>query len=230
MPFPRPNHGSARTTRGVLLAVLGVVLTACGSAAPATTTLSAVGAAAGPADVTGQVCCAAAAPAGGVVGGVSTAHNGWDIAFVNFMALHDAVAAEMGDLAPARARSPQVKEVAAAVSDAQGRRFQRMSAMATAWGEPVPPTDPAAAGTLHDHGGGSADATYANAAALAPLSGTAFDRQFLTAMIAHHRSAMPVAQATLDSGENPQARELTRELVAEQSAELATMQHLLGSL
>lgn len=226
----RPYLLPARVRRGLVLAGLTVCLAACGSTPAATTVITAAGATGAPADPTGQVCCAPVAGAGDVVNGVATVHNGWDLAFVNFMALHDAVAAEMGDLAPTRASSQRVKDMAAAISAPQGPRFQRMSAMATAWDEPVPPTDPEAAGSVHDHGGGLPDASYGTAETLARLTGTAFDRQFLTTLIAHHRSTMPVARATIDSGENPQTRALTVELVAEQTAQITRMQQLLDAL
>ena len=41
---------------------------------------------------------------------------------------------------------------------------------------------------------------------------------------------MPVAQATIDNGENPQTRALTVTLVTEQTAQITRMQQLLDGL
>ena len=67
----------------------------------------------------------------------------------------------------------------------------------------------------------------ADMAALEPLSGAAFDREFLTRMSAHHQAALPMARAEVQGGSNPQATALARTIVADQTVEIAEMQQLL---
>lgn len=200
----------------VVIVGLSLAATACGSPAPTTTSTRA------DADAIGEECCAPA-PGAAAVNGIETAHNGWDIAFINWLTPHDAVASQMAQLAPTRASSPQVKEIAAAIDAAQGPGFVKMAAMAAAWGQPVPSTDPAAA--IHDHGGAENEA--GNVTALAPLSGTAFDNMFLTVMIAHHQATLPMARATIENGVNQQDKQFAREVLAAQEAEIGRMQRLV---
>jgi uncharacterized protein (DUF305 family) len=172
--------------------------------------------------ITGQVCCAPAQDAA-VVDGVDTAHDGWDNAFIAYLAPHDAVASQMAEMALTQAVDPQVKDIARAIDAVPQQRYLKLSAMAAAWGQPAPSTDPAAAGG-HDHGGGRTEA--ADVESLVPLTGPAFDRQFLDVFVRHHQAGIKVAQDTVDNGTNPQAKEVAQDLVTVQTAELAQLQQL----
>ena len=99
--------------------------------------------------------------------------------------------------------------------------------MATAWDQPVPSTDPYAA-TGHDHGGGINEA--ATAATLDPLTGPAFDHEFLTILIAHHQAAIPYARNVVENGDNPDAKAIAQDVITVQTAEIASMQDLLSKL
>lgn len=202
-------HRHLRARSVAAAACLGALLAGCAQPAPA------------PPPGSGQVCCAPPDDGPDVVGGIATAHDGWDIAFVNYMAPHDAVAGQMAALAQTRAASQEIKSLAGVIDAEPGNRFLELSAMATAWGQPVPSTDPAAAAG-HDHGGGRTEAD--DLAALTPLTGAAFDRTFLDVMIRHHEAGMKQARATVDNGTNPQAKQVARALVTDQTAELARMQ------
>jgi uncharacterized protein (DUF305 family) len=209
-----------RSVAARVLAVAGLasVLAACASPAPEAPSTGS--------GITGQVCCAVA-PTAEEVDGIDTAYNGWDTAFVEYMAPHDAVAGQMAALAATQAASQQVKNVATAIDEEPGDRYLKISGMAQAWGQPVPSTDPAAA-SGHDHGGGRTEAD--DLAALTPLTGAAFDRTFLDVMIRHHQAGLKVAQSTIDNGTNPQAKDVARQLVETQTPEVAQMQQLQGTL
>jgi uncharacterized protein (DUF305 family) len=204
--------------RVLAVAGLAAVLGACASPAPEAPSTGS--------GITGQVCCAVA-PTADTVDGIDTAYNGWDTAFIGYMAPHDAVAGQMAALAATQAQSQQVKNVATAIDAEPGDRYLTLSAMAQAWGQPVPSTDPAAAGG-HDHGGGRTEAD--DLAALTPLTGAAFDRTFLDVMIRHHQAGLKVAQSTIDNGTNPQAKDVAQQMVATQTPEVAQMQQLQGTL
>lgn len=207
----------ARRVRAAGTAVLLAVLAAACAAAP---TADSAGS-----GVTGQVCCVAD-PAGGVpevVDGIDTAHDGWDNAFISYMAPHDAVAIQLADLAATKAANPQVKIIAAEIGEPPQTRYLRLSTMATAWGQPPPSTDPAAAAG-HDHGGGRTEAD--DVKALTPLSGAAFDAQLVDVLIRHHQAGITEARSTIDNGTNPQAKDVAQDIVTTQTAELARLQQL----
>lgn len=177
----------------------------------------------------GKVCCVAAgSEAPKVINGIATTYNGWDTAFISWMVPHYAVAAQLAELAPTRAGSEKVKALAGAIDAEQGTMYLKMSAMALAWGQPVPSTDPAAAAG-HDHGGGDSSGAD-NAAALGKLSGSAFDRKILAVLIADDKAALPIAKATIANGTNAQAKELAKEISAGATAQIGEMQKLLEEL
>lgn len=105
------------------------------------------------------------------------------------------------------------------IAQAQGPEQTQMQAMATAWGVPAPSGEMAMGGSM----GG-------DASALMPLSGAAFDKAFLTRMTAHHQGALPMAQAELSAGSNPQAKQLAQSIVTSQTAEIAQMTSMLAAL
>ncbi|TCK22308.1 DUF305 domain-containing protein [Pseudonocardia endophytica] len=59
-------------------------------------------------------------------------------------------------------------------------------------------------------------------------SGPAFDRAFLTMMIAHHEGGVAMARTELASGANPQARALAQSIVDSQQREIAQMRGMLA--
>lgn len=202
LPMFRNRH----TRTLVLAAVLALGLAACGSNDPSTV----------------EPAAAAAS------GEVSASHNDADIAFITDMTPHHIGALAMAELAPTRAQNDDVKALAARIVAAQDPELDRMQQLAKAWGVTLDRTE----GMGGMHGGGTAmgGMSMSDTDALKPLSGAAFDKAFLTAMIGHHQGALPMAQADLDKGENPQAKELATSIIAAQTAEIAEMQDLLGKV
>ena len=174
--------------------------------------------------------------AAATVDGIATAHNDADVMFINDMTPHHSGAVMMAEMAVERATDPQVKALAGAIMQAQGPEQQRMAQMAQAWGVPVPKADAESGGGHGGHGGGSqmdammAQDMAADMAALEAASGPAFDREFLTRMIAHHEGALPMARTELADGSNPQANQLAQEIIDSQTAEISRMRELLTAL
>ena len=154
---------------------------------------------------------------------VSAKHNDADVTFIKDMSPHHVGALAMAQLAPTRAENANVKALAARIVGEQDPELNRMKQMATAWGVTLD-----AAG--HSMGGGSSMSMGGDAATLMPLKGAAFDKAFLELMTAHHQGALPMAQAQLDKGENPQAKVLAQEIIKAQTAEIAEMKQLLAQL
>ncbi|MDN5696877.1 MAG: DUF305 domain-containing protein [Rubrobacter sp.] len=55
-----------------------------------------------------------------------------------------------------------------------------------------------------------------------------FDRAFMNNMIPHHQSAIAMAEVALDESENPEIRELARNIIESQRAEIEQMRGWLG--
>lgn len=207
-----PLHRRPRTSRTAVLAAcagLSLALSACGGGTDTS---------AGPAASRSQAPGAAA---------VSAEHNEADLAFVRDMSPHHEGALAMAELASTRAADPAVKALATRIAGAQGPEMERMSDMARAWDAEL-----GGAHSGHSMSGGSSMSMdrERDTAALEPLSGTAFDREFLTRMIAHHEGALPMARAVVEAGENPQAERLAQDVLTSQAAEIAEMKQLLTQL
>ncbi|MFC8034965.1 DUF305 domain-containing protein, partial [Streptomyces griseoincarnatus] len=65
-------------------------------------------------------------------------HNAADVAFAKGMIPHHRQAVEMAGLAPDRARSAEVKKLAAEIKKAQAPEIEKLSGWLTSWGETVP--------------------------------------------------------------------------------------------
>lgn len=161
------------------------------------------------------------------VNGISTDHNDADITFIKDMTPHHKGAVAMAELAATRAEDPKVKDLAQRILAAQQPELDTLAAMATAW-EVTLTEDGGGHGGGHS-GGGMGSEMDGDVAALTPLTGAAFDKEFLTRMIAHHEGALPMAQANLDGGQNPQAKELATAIVATQTTEIDEMKTLLAA-
>ncbi|MEV7129520.1 DUF305 domain-containing protein [Streptomyces sp. NPDC093260] len=208
-----------------------LVLTACGggadSASPSRSAHSGHGATAD-----------AATPSTG-----RTGHNAQDVTFAQQMIPHHRQAVAMADLAPTRARSQQVKDLAAQIRKAQDPEIATMTGWLQAWGARVPESD--ASGTAGmpgmDHSGhpgsGHSAASMpampgmmsdADMSGLEKMSGDVFDRAFLRMMIDHHEGALDMARTEQAKGAYGPATALAKSIAASQSAEIAGMRKMLG--
>ena len=154
------------------------------------------------------------------VQGISTQFNGADEAFIKDMSPHHSGALAMAELAPTRAANADVKAIAARISAAQEPEIERMKGMSAAWKVDLP----GGGGGSMGGGMGMGDG---DVAALTPLTGAAFDKEFLTRMIAHHTSAIAMSETELADGENPQGKQLAEQIIAAQKAEITEMTALL---
>ncbi|MEV5929332.1 DUF305 domain-containing protein [Streptomyces cellulosae] len=153
-------------------------------------------------------------------------HNAADVAFAQGMIPHHRQAVEMADLAPDRARSAEVKKLAAEIEKAQAPEIEKLSGWLTSWGETVP-----AEGVMDHsmHGGGMEGMMSAEAmTALENASGKAFDTSFMEMMIKHHEGAVEMAKTEQSDGAHAPARKMAADIIASQSAEIEQMKKLLG--
>ena len=79
-----------------------------------------------------------------------------------------------------------------------------------------------------DHGDGMM--SDADMAALESATGPEASRLFLEQMIEHHEGAIAMAQTETAAGQNSDAIALAQTIIDAQTAEIATMQGILGTL
>jgi uncharacterized protein (DUF305 family) len=182
-------------------------MSACGGGDHAATGLPGHGSTTGPAG--------SAAPGAGF--------NDADVAFAQHMIAHHRQAVEMATLADTRAANAQVKKLATKIKAAQDPEITTMTGWLSAWGKPAPAAD--AHGTEHQSMPGMM--SEADMTKLTDATGAAFDKQFLTMMIAHHEGAITMANEEAAQGSNPDAKALATKIVADQQEEIATIKDLL---
>ncbi|MGW4233445.1 DUF305 domain-containing protein [Streptomyces sp. NPDC004980] len=151
-------------------------------------------------------------------------HNAADVAFAKGMIPHHRQAVEMAGLAPERARSAEVRKLAADIEEAQDPEITLLSGWLTTWGEEVP-AEGAMDHTTHDMGGMMTDEEMTE---LADASGKAFDTAFMEMMIKHHEGAVEMAKTEQADGAYGPARKTAEEIITSQSSEIEQMNKLLG--
>ena len=179
-------------------------------------------------------------------------HNAADLAFAQQMIVHHQGAIEMADLAPTRAASQQVKDLAVRIKAAQGPEIEQMQGWLTSWAAAMPSSTNASSSedtSGMDHGmsgmGNEGEMTSggvtttmsmpgmmsdADMQQLTAASGTEFDRLFLQQMIVHHQGALEMADTELAQGSNTAALALAQSIKTSQTAEITEMQQMLQTL
>ena len=158
-------------------------------------------------------------------------HNEADVAFAQGMVPHHAQAIEMSQLAPERAQSEQVKNLARQIEAAQGPEIDMLTGWLQRWGAPAPQSGMPGMdhGSLPgmDHGGMQGMMAPEDMQKLQQAKGAEFDRMFLTMMIEHHEGAVTMAETELAQGQFPEAKQMAEQIISSQQAEIKTMQDLL---
>ena len=182
--------------------------------------------------------------AGSQAGAPSGPHNDADVTFAQMMTVHHQGAIAMADLAPTRAASSKVIQLAAEIKVAQTPELTEMGRWLAAWapetdmnGMPIKSSTGSAAmdgmtgmpatGTAGAMPGMMSDAQMSQ---LTAATGTAFDRLFLKLMIVHHQGALDMARTEQSDGVNPSAHALAGSIITGQSAEITRMQDLLKTI
>ncbi|ANY19465.1 hypothetical protein A6F68_00940 [Tsuneonella dongtanensis] len=180
----------------------------------------------------------------------SARYSPGDVAYMQHMIVHHRQATEMTALVEARTTNPDIRRIARRIAASQADEMKFMTDWLTSRGEPTAMAGmgkPGPGGMDHsgDHAGhGGAPrakgmvvmegmATPAQMAALAAAEGTAFDRQFLQLMIAHHRGAVDMTRNLLEwygTASDPEMNKFTADVVSDQNAEITRMNRRLASL
>lgn len=153
--------------------------------------------------------------------------NDADVTFAQQMIPHHEQAVEMATMAQEQASSPEVKQLADKIAAAQGPEIDTMTRWLEDWGQEVSPDSMSGM----DHSGSDMSGMMSDddMESLGAATGAEFDQMFLEMMIEHHTGAIEMAQTEQQDGENPDAIALAEKIEADQTAEIAQMQDLLGS-
>lgn len=151
--------------------------------------------------------------------------NDADKQFVQDMIVHHQQAVYMAELAPDRASSRDVKELASRIADVQGPEIDMMNRWLSQ--HAVPTVNPNAP---HGHGGGAMPgmATVEQLDTLKNANGGRFDRLFLQLMITHHEGALTMADEVRKNGLDIRVQEIADGVTAEQTDEIRRMRSWLG--
>ncbi|SCL18034.1 Uncharacterized conserved protein, DUF305 family [Micromonospora rhizosphaerae] len=161
--------------------------------------------------------------------GASASFGDADVMFAQMMIPHHRQAVRMAELADTRAADPEVKKLAGQIKAAQAPEIATMTGWLAAWGRPAPSagTGHGMPGMAHGMPGMMSDADMAK---LEAASGTDFDKQFLTMMIAHHEGAITMAKDEVAKGVNPDAKAMAQQIITAQQGEIDTMNKILARL
>lgn len=199
----------------------GLALSACGSS--------------------GDVPTSATASAGGSAQTVGR-HNAADVSFAQAMIVHDRQGVQVAGMAPARAVSAQVKDLASTILAADQSQLGTLTSWLQAWGAAVPAAD-MTADDLGDQSG--TDGSQATAASgqtftvaglmdseavieLGNGHGRVWDGQFLRDMSSFQGGAVQMAEVELSDGVDPHARALAQEVVDADGAQVLQVRRLIG--
>ena len=153
-----------------------------------------------------------------------------DVAFLQAMIVHHAQALDMARMVSDRTSRKELRDLAGRIEKSQDDEIAFMRGWLRERKEPLAMPAHTA---HHAHVKMAGMAAPADLARLAALRGPAFERLFLTLMIAHHEGALTMAkdlQGSPGSAYDPVLFEFTSELVTDQEAEIERMNRLLAGL
>ncbi|MEV0590253.1 DUF305 domain-containing protein [Nonomuraea cavernae] len=143
-----------------------------------------------------------------------------DVMFVQMMVQHHRQGIEIARLGSARARTPELKTLAAAVETTQQDEVEMMLRWLHAWGQPL-----TAASGSHDDHGGLPETDRERIEAL--RKSKRFERDFLHLMIAHQGVAARMAGEHLTAGVNPEVRRWAGQVETSRTEQVRLMRAML---
>ncbi|HEX2916371.1 MAG TPA: DUF305 domain-containing protein [Chloroflexia bacterium] len=140
----------------------------------------------------------------------------FEIAFMQEMIVHHQSAVDMAKLVAANTKRPELNKMAQDIISAQTKEINEMTGWLAGWYNAKPLTDSMSVPGMMEMMGDMDTLTKAKDAA--------FDKQFITMMIAHHQQAVSMANLLPSKTQRPELLKLGQDIVKTQSAEIAQMQ------
>ena len=162
-------------------------------------------------------------------------HNDADIAFLQGMIPHHQQAITMSELATENTDNAEVLDLADRISSAQGPEMEQMEGLLDTWGVESDGGMEMEGGGMEGgmEGGGMEGGGMLSEGGideLAAAEGAEFDRLFLTGMIGHHEGAITSSEKVLEEGTSEEVKQLARDIIEAQEAEIAEMEELLTTI
>ncbi len=143
----------------------------------------------------------------------------YDRIFIANMIAHHQGAVEMAEQAQQSASHPELKALAAAIITAQQSEIANMQSWQKAWGYPA-----SSGPEMMDHSAMMMDDEMTMMSdTLDGLTGDAFDKAFLTAMIEHHQGALDMAGPGLTNAKHDEIKSLVSAILTTQTQEIKQM-------
>ena len=159
-----------------------------------------------------------------VITGQPAGYNADDVAFATNMIPHHKQAVDLSAMVPERSTNAGLVALAQQISAAQQPEINVMKVFLVQWNE-----NPDSNSGHGDHGNamqGMVDA--ATMTKLESLTGAEFDKLWLESMIGHHQGAIEMAKAEIANGDNVDAKNLAKNIVTTQEAEVGQMKQMVG--
>ena len=157
------------------------------------------------------------------VTGSESDFNDDDVMFAQMMIPHHEQALELADMAldPTLMASEQVKALASQIKAAQDPEIDVMTQWLSEWDQPL--MDMSEDHSMTMEGMLSID----ELSALGQMSGEEFDQAWVSAMIAHHKGAIKMADTVKAEGKSAPVQELADAIIQAQKSEIDTLELLL---
>jgi uncharacterized protein (DUF305 family) len=159
-----------------------------------------------------------------VITGQPAGYNADDVAFATNMIPHHKQAVDLSAMVPERSTNAGLVALAQQISAAQQPEINVMKVLLVQWNE-----NPDSNSGHGGHGNamqGMVDA--ATMTKLESLTGAEFDKLWLESMIGHHQGAIEMAKAEIANGDNVDAKNLAKNIVTTQEAEIGQMKQMVG--
>ena len=160
-----------------------------------------------------------------------TSYSPDDVTFMQDMIPHHHQAVQMAALVDSRTNNEKVREIAGRIDAAQADEITFMQDWLNDRNEKAPnPEHHHTMHTLHEMAG---MASPEDMEILSQLEGVAFDRKFLTLMIAHHEGALEMVEHLLDqpgAAYDPVLYEFVNDINEDQESEIEQMNGMLVGL
>ncbi|MGQ0843015.1 MAG: DUF305 domain-containing protein [Sporichthyaceae bacterium] len=154
----------------------------------------------------------------------STSFNQADVDFAVAMSMHRGQALTLAEVAKDRSADPTVRRVATRIQTTDAPALDEIAGWLGEWAGP-------GIDIAHDHGYGPTKPGMLSERQMNRVTDAAagaFDKEILTALIAHHRKAIPLLDRQLATGRSTKARAMAEELGSLYEAELDVMQRTVA--
>ncbi|MFG2892588.1 DUF305 domain-containing protein [Streptomyces sp. NPDC048248] len=161
------------------------------------------------------------------------AFNDADVTFAQMMIPHHQQAIEMAELSDSRASDKEIKELSAAIEQAQGPEIKTLRGWLEGWGKPASSSmEHSMPGMDHgaDGSGMSGIMSDKDMAELKAAKGTDYDKKFARLMTTHHNGAISMAENEQKDGRNASAKKLAGDIIKGQTAEVDRFRKILDRL